>query len=201
MDGLIRDLLNNSAHSFLVLSDNIEISAKKITERLLLEAKENDFIFRLFSPVDTGIDEAREFRVIAREKSAEAKNGTVHLFVLRSPSYEVFHTLLKSAEEPSSDTKIIFLTTELAKIPETFLSRVRLIKIKEEIEVKKSKTKEKDDKDGVYRKIYKEVMSEIENFSNKTNKSNLVAKIKALSFLKTNAASIKMIGENLDLKN
>lgn len=198
MDGLIKDLLNNSAHSFLVLSDDIEISAQKITERLLLESKENDFIFRLFSPVDAGIDEAREFRVIAREKSAEAKNGTVHLFVLRSPSYEVFHTLLKVAEEPSSNTKIIFLTTELAKIPETFLSRVRFIKIKEENEDKKNKTKE--DKDGVYRKIYKEVMSQIENFSNNTDRGNLAAKIKALSFLKTNAASIKMIGENLDLK-
>ena len=52
----------------------------------------------------------------------------------------------------------------------------------------------------MYRKIYKEVMSDIENFDNKIDRKSFIAKIKSLSFLKTNAASIKMIGENLELK-
>ena len=43
-------------------------------------------------------------------------------------------------------------------------------------------------------------MEDIGGFTNKTNKSVLVSKIKALSFLKQNSASIKMIGENLEMK-
>ncbi len=201
MDSLLKDLFNNSSHAFLVLSDNIETSAKKITEKLLLESKERNFVFRLFSPIDTGIDEAREFRLLSREKSGDEENGTIHFFIMRSPSYEVFHTLLKTVEEPTENTKMVFLTTELAKIPDTFSSRVRTIRIKEEPEVKKGKVKEKEDKDSIYRKIYKEVMDEVENFDNKVNKKSFVAKIKSLSFLKTNAASVKMIGENLELKD
>jgi DNA polymerase III delta prime subunit len=200
MDDFFKDLFSNSSHAFLIFCDDIESVSKNLIERFVKESKEKNFIFRLFSPADSGIDEAREFRTLTREKSGEMEGGTVHFFVMRSPSYEVFHTLLKTTEEPSENTKLVFLATDLAKIPSTFLSRVKTVRIKSEKEEKKGKSKLKEDKDSVYRKVYSSVMEDIGGFTNKTNKSVLVSKIKALSFLKQNSASIKMIGENLEMK-
>lgn len=203
MDDFFKDLFSNSSHAFLIFCDDLEGVSKNLIESFVKESKEKNFVFRLFSPADSGIDEARDFRTITREKSGELEGGTVHLFVMRSPSYEVFHTLLKATEEPSENTKLVFLVTDLAKIPSTFLSRVKTIRMKGEKNVKeqkKGKSKLKEDKDSVYGKIYSSVMDEIGNFNNKTDKSVLVSKIKALSFLKQNSASIKMIGENLEMK-
>jgi DNA polymerase III delta prime subunit len=200
MDKFFEDLFSNSSHAFLIFCDDIESVSKNLVERFVKESKEKNFVFRLFSPIDSGIDEAREFRAVTREKSGTAEGGTIHLFVMRSPSYEVFHTLLKTTEEPSENTKLVFLATDLAKIPATFLSRVKTVRIKGEEEGKKGKSKVKEDKDSMYRKIYSSVMGEISNFNNKTDRSLLVSKIKALSFLKQNSASIKMIGENLEMK-
>lgn len=89
-------------------------------------------IFKLECDIDTSIDDIRE---IIRYSNLTNANKDEKIFVIFNDAdylnFQSWNALLKTIEEPPSDTVIILILENLKKIPKTVISRCNLLKFSE----------------------------------------------------------------------
>lgn len=92
-------------------------NCKEITDGISMDVLEID------GASNRGIDNIRELRENARFSPTKSKYKIYIIDEVHQISKDAFNALLKTLEEPPPHVVFIFATTELAKVPDTILSR------------------------------------------------------------------------------
>lgn len=203
----------NLHHAYVIeaeISSGLSYVREFVTEELGVSLHGNlDLFERIYDGF--GIDDAREVKDFLLERAI----GEYKIFILGIPSMTApsANALLKSLEEPPERTHFFIIVPNSKRLLDTLLSRVVLIKLKENKKGIKNdlKIKTQDDVKNILNLYEKEKISKTEIIyyfkqqileykkSPKADSEKIKKTIKALDYMSDQSASLKVLMEYIIL--